>query len=48
MSKELHEMTLPELQAERLAAVDAEDAGRAQLVGHYIAAAWEAGKGQAN
>ena len=35
---ELHEMTIPELQAERLAAVDANDAERAELIGHYIAA----------
>jgi hypothetical protein len=38
VTKELHEMSIPELQAERLAAVDANDAGYAELVGHYIAA----------
>jgi hypothetical protein len=38
VTKELHEMSIPELQAERLAAVDANDAARAELVGHYIAA----------
>ena len=40
MRKELHEMSIPELQAERLAAVDAEDAGLVELIGHYIAARW--------
>ncbi len=40
MSKKLHEMTLPELQAERLAAVDAGDAERAVLVDHHIIALW--------
>jgi hypothetical protein len=38
VTKELHEMTIPELQAERLAAVDANDAGYVELIGHYIAA----------
>jgi hypothetical protein len=38
VTKELHEMTMPELQAARLVAVDANDAARAELIGHYIAA----------
>ena len=38
MSKELHEMSIPELQAARLVAVDANDAGLVELIGHYITA----------
>ena len=36
--KRLNEMTIPELQAARLAAVDANDSERVELIGHYIAA----------
>jgi hypothetical protein len=38
VTKELKDMTMPELQAARLAAVDANDAERAELIGRYIAA----------
>lgn len=45
MTKELHEMTLPELRVEKLAAIAANDRGYADLTRTYIAAAWAAGKG---
>ena len=38
MMKELNEMTVAELQAVQLAAVDAGHTDRAECIGHYIAA----------